>query len=305
MSRIKHLLKKIRKKDNLSKEEVTYYKQLYDEVHDLDNAKDIFPENTSSKFSEQWKNFPTGKFLLSDPIFKSGVDSFLSEQEILIKRDWFRDKKVLDAGCGNGRWSYGLAKLGAKLTCVDTNSISIEETRKALHEFNNEFTFLVSSLEELNLPKESFDLVFSWGVLHHCISFTKSLQNLTNTLKDSGILYLYLYGRDSLPMEEDLKLFKKRIEYNKTKDKEKRYQILLERARGDKDKIHAAHDLLAPTINRRFTFDQVKKILEDLGYTNITRTINHTELFVRAIKGGNFYHEIFLPSKKPPYWFER
>ena len=39
MSRIKHLLKKIRKKDNLSKEEVTYYKQLYDEVHDLDNEQ--------------------------------------------------------------------------------------------------------------------------------------------------------------------------------------------------------------------------------------------------------------------------
>jgi len=47
------------KKDNLSKEEVTYYKQLYDEVNDLDNAKDIFPGNTASKFSEQLKNnFP-------------------------------------------------------------------------------------------------------------------------------------------------------------------------------------------------------------------------------------------------------
>jgi len=293
------------KKDNLSKEEVTYYKQLYDEVHDLDNAKDIFPGNTASKFSEQWKDFPTGNNLLSDPIFKSGVDSFLSEQEILIKRDWFRDKKVLDAGCGNGRWSYGLAKLGAKLTCVDINSIAIEETRKVLHEFNNEFTFIVSSLEELNLPQESFDLVFSWGVLHHCVSFTKSLQYLTKTLKSGGIIYLYLYGRDSLSMEEDLKLFKKRVEYNKTVDEEKRYQILLDRVNGDKNKIHAAHDLLASTISRRFTFDQIKKILEDLGFTNITRTINHTELFVRAIKGENLYHDIFLPPKKPPYWFER
>lgn len=302
---IRRVLRKVTRKDKLSKDELIYYSKLYEEVHDLDEAKDIFPHNTSTKFAEQWESFPTGRFLLSDPNFKNNVDSILAEQEILIKREWFRDKNVLDAGCGNGRWSYGFAKLGARLTCVDVNSVATEETRKALGEFGKEFTFIVSSLEELNLPEEYFDLVFSWGVLHHCVSFTKSLQNLTKALKNGGILYLYLYGRDTLPMEEDLKLFKRRLEYSKTTDKEKRYRILLEQAGGNKDLLHAAHDGLAITINRRFTFDQVKTILESLGYTGITRTIKSTEIFVRAVKGNHIIQEIFLPPKEPPYWFNQ
>jgi 2-polyprenyl-3-methyl-5-hydroxy-6-metoxy-1,4-benzoquinol methylase len=305
MYRIKRILKRISGKEKISKEEILDLKKLYDEVHDLDNAKDISPKNTSYQFANQWKNFPTGKFLLSDPDFKKNVDSILSEQEILIKKNWFEGKKVLDAGCGNGRWSYGLAKLGANLTCVDINPIAIEETKKALKELDKNVNFVISPLEELNLPEESFDMVFSWGVLHHCVSFRKSLKNLTKILKNGGILYLYLYGRDSLSVEEDLKLFKKRLEYNNTKEPEKRYQILLDRVHGDKDKLHAAHDLLAPVINRRFTFEQVKDILIELGYCDIIRTIKHTEIFVRAIKGNNISLDIFLPPKESPYWFQR
>ncbi|MDE1763997.1 MAG: class I SAM-dependent methyltransferase [Thaumarchaeota archaeon] len=305
MWRARHVLKKISRKNEMTKEEWAYYKKLYEEVHNLDGAKDITAENTKAQFAEQWKNFPTGRYLLSDPSFKNNVDSIISEQEILIKREWFRGKNVLDAGCGNGRWSYGLAKLGAKLTCVDINPIAIEETRKALSEFGNEFTFLVSSLEELNLAEGSFDLVFSWGVLHHCVSFTKSLQNLTRVLKNGGFLYLYLYGRDSLPMEKDLELFKRRVEYNKTTEQKKRHQILLEQAGGNKDMLNQAHDLLAPTINRRFTFDQVKTILERLGYVDVTRTIKSTEIFVRAVKGNNISQDIFLPPREPPYWFNK
>ena len=45
--------------------------------------------------------------------------------------DWFAGKSVLDAGCGNGRWSTAFARLGAQVTAIDRdpNIIAELETR--------------------------------------------------------------------------------------------------------------------------------------------------------------------------------
>ena len=100
MQKIKRILKKISIKERISKEEMIHLRKLYDEVHDLDKAKDVSYKNTAFHFAQQWENHPTGNFLLSDPNFKENVDTILSEEEILIKKEWFRNKKILDAGCG-------------------------------------------------------------------------------------------------------------------------------------------------------------------------------------------------------------
>jgi 2-polyprenyl-3-methyl-5-hydroxy-6-metoxy-1,4-benzoquinol methylase len=44
--------------------------------------------------------------------WRNNVADFLATQELCISPDWFRGRKVLDAGCGGGRWTYGLQKLG-------------------------------------------------------------------------------------------------------------------------------------------------------------------------------------------------
>ena len=111
--------------------------------------------------------------MLSDPVFKSQVDQIIVNQELLLDASWFPGKNVLDAGCGGGRWTYGLAKLGAQVTAVDTNPSALAATQSALAGASGEF--VLSSLEDIasKLPPESFDLVWSWGVLHHCRSFTR------------------------------------------------------------------------------------------------------------------------------------
>ena len=62
-----------------------------------------------------------GGVLLSDPWFRENVTRILTEEELQIRPEWFAGKRVLDAGCGRGRWSYGFASLGTDVTSVDVN----------------------------------------------------------------------------------------------------------------------------------------------------------------------------------------
>lgn len=280
---------------------------LYYKVHDLESSLEIIPEETKQAFNRQWEELPEGPFLLSDKWFKHNVVKILTEQEMLIEPSWFKGKDILDAGCGNGRWSYAFSKLKANLTCVDSSANALELTKKEISIFNNKKKFIHSDLENIHnlINPESFDLVFCWGVLHHCKSFNKSLKNISNLLKKGGIIYLYLYGKESHSFEEEISLFKERLKYNLTLNNNERNKFLLSKANGKNINLHIMHDIYAPLINRRFTFSEVEQILLDFGFQDIEQTIIHTEVFVRASKGPSNNEKYFLKKKKPPYWFQR
>ncbi len=55
-------------------------------------------------------------------------------------------------------------------------------------------------------------------------------------MKPDGIFYTYLYGRDSVPFEDDLKLFRERVYYNSLMSDDARRAFLLEKARGRRDR---------------------------------------------------------------------
>jgi SAM-dependent methyltransferase len=282
------------------------YKVLYDRVHDRDEALEITPNSTAGAFSKQWEEFPEGEYLLSDPWFKANVGRILTEQEILLDPSWFKGRKVLDAGCGNGRWTYGLASLGAKLTSVDINQSAIDAARVAVNEIAQDVRFLKSPLEDLleATGGDTFELVFCWGVAHHCVRFNKVLDALCASVAPGGVLYLYLYGSDSMDWKEESRIFKDRVAYNVLMDDEERMRFLLKKAGGNRDIVHNVHDLYAPLINRRFTFDETKGMLAERGFTDVLRTIDHTEVFVRATRGDVDLSEWSLPPAKPPYWFQ-
>lgn len=282
------------------------YKILYDEVHNLDEAREFSESSTAEAFGRQWSELPEGEYLLSDPWFRENVDRILCEQEVLLRPEWFAGKRVLDAGCGNGRWSYGFSKLGAALTSVDINASALSLTKDATAQFDNPRRLVQTPLERLNehVAARFFDLVFCWGVSHHCVQFIRVLDNLTQAVADGGVLYLYLYGRDTVTPREDLRTFRDRVAYNVLMDDEERMRFLLHKARGNKDVLHSMHDIYAPLINRRFTYEQIAELLAERGFTDCARTIEHAELFVRATRGDVDLAPWSLPPKPAPYWFE-
>lgn len=263
------------------------YEMLYDQVHDLDDSGPYAARKTQEAFERQWSLLPEGRMLPSDEKFRNDMARILSEEELLVALSWFKGKRVLDAGCGNGRWAYGLGKLGAHVTAVDDSQAAVDETRRALAAFDVEKGFIVSPLEDIRarVGGEKFDLVLCWGILHHCRSFNQAFRAATSLVADGGLFYAYLYGRETLPRAADLKRFRERVYFNTLTSDEERQSFLLRRAGGDRSKLHNVHDIYAPLINRRFEFDDIRDRLETLGFSEVIRTVDHGDLFVRTIKG--------------------
>lgn len=105
----------------------------------------------------------------------------------------FKEKKILDAGCGMGRNSYWCLKWGAKeVVAFDYDQRSVAASQKNLKEFNKA-KILYKNIYELNWENE-FDLVLSIGVIHHLEKPAEALKKLVNTLKPEGTLLIWVYS---------------------------------------------------------------------------------------------------------------
>lgn len=306
MSSIRSFAYQIRDYLNRGRDSDALYALLYDRVHDLDRSMEVSTASTAAAFGRQWTELPEGDYLLSDPWFRENVDRIITSQETLLKPEWFKGKRVLDAGCGNGRWSYGFSKLGAELTCADINDSALNATREAISVFGNPQSFLRSPLEDLGrvLPAEGFDLVWCWGVAHHAVSFNRSLDSLAAAVRPGGVLYLYFYGRDTVTPKAELRTFKERVAYNVLMNDEQRRKFLVRKAHGNESLVHSMHDIYAPLINRRFGLEETRELLHKRGFTDCVQTIDNTEVFVRATRGDVDLSDWTLPAKRPPYWFQ-
>ncbi len=78
--------------------------------------------------------------------------------------------KILDVGCGVGRWSFALAKRGMKVIGVDISKemVKIAKDRAEKQKLEN-VGFLVSKAHEIDFPPESFDAVLAITVLQHIL----------------------------------------------------------------------------------------------------------------------------------------
>lgn len=117
-------------------------------------------------------------------------------------RELFFGKRVLDAGCGNGRGSYLAINNGAKeLFAVDISSQNIDSTERLtakLKPHNTSITYMQSSLADLRLPENYFDFIWCNGVIMHTAKPSLVLASLLNMLKPGGSAWIYIYGSGGL-----------------------------------------------------------------------------------------------------------
>lgn len=108
-----------------------------------------------------------------------------------------RGLKVLEIGCGLGTDGAQFAKAGADYTGVDLTNAAIELARKRFELFGLTGKFQVADAENLDFPDESFDVVYSHGVLHHTPAIDAAAQEIHRVLKPGGRVIVMLYHRGS------------------------------------------------------------------------------------------------------------
>jgi SAM-dependent methyltransferase len=101
-------------------------------------------------------------------------------------------RRLLDAGCGSGRWSIRLAEAGWLVTGAD-----ISHGLLALAPSAANVTYIQGSIQDLGLPTASFDAVLSVTVLQHITderSFDAAVDNLMRMLRPAGTMAVLEYA---------------------------------------------------------------------------------------------------------------
>lgn len=110
----------------------------------------------------------------------------------------FRNKKVLELGCGAGYDAYEICSKGADYTGIDIAPENVVRTKKHLEFYGYMPTVIEGDAEDLEFDDESFDVVFSNGVLHHTPNIEKGFREAYRVLKNGGEFWVILYHRDSI-----------------------------------------------------------------------------------------------------------
>ena len=108
-----------------------------------------------------------------------------------------KDLAVLEVGCGLGTDGAQFAKAGADYTGIDLTDAAVELAKRRFELFQLPGTFRVADAERLDFPDNSFDLVYSHGVLHHTPDTAAAVREVHRVLRPGGKAVVMLYHRDS------------------------------------------------------------------------------------------------------------
>lgn len=107
-------------------------------------------------------------------------------------------KMVLEIGVGLGSDHQKFAEAGAKLSGIDLTLRAITHTRNRLYLFNLTSDLKVGDAENLDFPDNTFDLVYSWGVIHHSPETPKAIREIHRVLKPGGEAKVMIYHKNSI-----------------------------------------------------------------------------------------------------------
>lgn len=113
--------------------------------------------------------------------------------------DKWRGKKVLEIGCGLGTAAVSFARAGADYAAIELSEGSLKLARQRFKVFDLKGRFYSGDAEELSrvVPVESYDLVYSFGVIHHSPHPEKIVTETRKYLGPQSEFRLMLYAKDS------------------------------------------------------------------------------------------------------------
>jgi 2-polyprenyl-3-methyl-5-hydroxy-6-metoxy-1,4-benzoquinol methylase len=229
-------------------------------------------QQTRSSFDYQWSDFHTGVAMADDQAFMRNVPAQIC-QITDLPASWFPGKRVVDIGCGAGRFTYGLLSLGASVTACDQSAAALRRTAKLCQEFSDRLTTETNNLLEWEAIGD-YDLAFCFGVVHHTGNTYLAIRNGALKVKPGGRLFMMIYGFPQTLSDfaeineyEDLRRKLRPVSF-----KEKKEALIQQFG---PYLAHGWFDATAPRINDLLTFPEIAELLRRLGFQNIRRIVEN------------------------------
>lgn len=164
---------------------------IYPIVHSI--PRFVPEENYATSFGFQWNKFPT---LQVDAVMKND----LSRRRFHATTGWpdcLPGERILEAGCGSGRFTQLALETGAEVFSFDLSS-AVEAAYANNQEAPKLFMFQ-ASVYQIPLRKEMFDKIFCMGVIQHCPDPKKAFLSLIAFLRPGGEIVIDVYQKSGFP----------------------------------------------------------------------------------------------------------
>ncbi|HEY0322794.1 MAG TPA: class I SAM-dependent methyltransferase [Pyrinomonadaceae bacterium] len=169
---------------------------------------DVALKEEKQRAREQWGQDPCGEVYGREHEF--GTREFFDEVERHRYQEYapwmpevmgfnqFKGARLLEIGCGMGTDLLQFARGGAHVTGADLTPRSVEISHARFRLYDMPASFVITDGERLPFADESFDVVYSNGVLHHTPGTDVAIAEAHRVLKPGGTAKVMLYHRNSL-----------------------------------------------------------------------------------------------------------
>ncbi|HEV2629196.1 MAG TPA: class I SAM-dependent methyltransferase [Pseudolabrys sp.] len=155
----------------------------------LKNLKNV---RTHFAFGKNWASYAS---LIDEPQIEEAARGLLK----LVPLEDFKNRSFLDIGCGSGLHALGAARLGvSRILAIDIDPDSVATSDAVLSHHNVAASWQVetTSVFDLDASRQgTFDVVYSWGVLHHTGSMWEAIGKAASMVAPSGLLAIALYRK--------------------------------------------------------------------------------------------------------------
>ena len=152
-------------------------------------ARFVASEHYTGSFGYQWNTFAQAQLDSANGTTRS-KDTFVEKTGLSLES--LRGKRVLDAGCGMGRFAEVCINAGAEVHAIDL-STAVEAAARNLGHHPN-VSFYQADIMNLPFADGSFDVVYSIGVLHHTPDTKRAFLSLSRLVKPGGSIVIWVYA---------------------------------------------------------------------------------------------------------------
>jgi len=180
-------------------------------------GKKMANANKRFSFGKNWQSF------VDKALTPQRISEAVASLRRLFEVKDFDGQTFLDIGCGSGLFSLAARQLGASVHSFDLDSLSVActiELKRRYFPDDEKWTIDQGNVLDVDYLNSlgQFDIVYSWGVLHHTGAMRQALENVVPLVAEGGKLFISIYndqGRASRRWAAIKKLYNQSSKFTK------------------------------------------------------------------------------------------